>query len=79
VIAAKGSARSARAHSSHYRRRSLTLSAHTAAGRWPQACQLLGMGRSWVYRQIRNHKIPSVRLGRTIEIRRSDLKHYLEE
>jgi excisionase family DNA binding protein len=28
---------------------------------------------------IHNHKIPSVRLGRTIKIRPSDLEHYLEE
>jgi len=45
----------------------------------PQVCQHLGMGKSWVYRRIHNQEIPSVRLGRTIKIRRSDLERYLEE
>jgi excisionase family DNA binding protein len=45
----------------------------------PQVCQYLGMGKSWVYRRIHNQEIPSVRLGRTIKIKRSDLEQYLEE
>ena len=45
----------------------------------PQVCQYLGMGKSWVYRRIHNQEIPSVRLGRTIKIRRLDLEQYLEE
>jgi excisionase family DNA binding protein len=45
----------------------------------PQVCQLLGMGKSWVYRRIHDQEIPSVRLGRTIKIRRSDLEQYLDE
>jgi excisionase family DNA binding protein len=45
----------------------------------PQICQQLGMGKSWVYRRIHNQEIPSVRLGRTIKIKRSDLDQYLEE
>src|ERR687898_1792605 len=45
----------------------------------PQVCQRLGMGKSWVYRRIHNQEIPSVRLGRTIKIKRSDLEQYLEE
>jgi excisionase family DNA binding protein len=45
----------------------------------PQVCQQLGMGKSWVYRRIHNQEIPSVRLGRTIKIKRSDLGQYLEE
>jgi excisionase family DNA binding protein len=45
----------------------------------PQACQYLGMGKSWVYRRIHNQEIPSVRLGRTIKIKRSDLEQYLED
>ena|SRR5829696_3006931 len=45
----------------------------------PQVCQQLGMGKSWVYRRIHNQEIPSVRLGRTIKIKRSDLDQYLEE
>src|SRR5215203_4801188 len=45
----------------------------------PQVCQRLAMGKSWVYRRIHEGEIPSVRLGRTIKIRRADLEHYLEE
>ena len=44
-----------------------------------QTCQYLGMGKSWVYRRIHNQEIPSVRLGRTIKIKRSDLEQYLED
>ena len=45
----------------------------------PQICQFLAMGKSWVYRRIHNGEIPSVRLGRAIKVRRSDLEQYLEE
>jgi excisionase family DNA binding protein len=45
----------------------------------PQVCQSLGMGKSWVYRRIHSGEIPSVRLGRAIKIRRSDLEQYLKE
>ena len=45
----------------------------------PQVCQYLGMGKSWVYRRIHNQEIPSVRLGRTIKVKRSDLEQYLAE
>jgi excisionase family DNA binding protein len=45
----------------------------------PQVCQYLGMGKSWVYRRIHDGEIPSVRLGRTIKIRQSDLEQYLED
>ena len=44
-----------------------------------QVCQRLDMGKSWVYRRIHDGEIPSVRLGRTIKIRRADLENYLEE
>ena len=44
-----------------------------------QVCQRLGMGKSWVYRRIHEGEIPSVKLGRTIKIRRSELEGYLEE
>jgi excisionase family DNA binding protein len=36
------------------------------------------MGKSWVYRRIHEGEIPSVKLGRTIKIRRSELENYLE-
>ncbi len=44
-----------------------------------QVCQHLGMCKSWVYRRIHNQEIPSVRLGRSIKVKRSDLEQYLEE
>jgi excisionase family DNA binding protein len=43
----------------------------------PQLCQELGMGKSWIYRRLRNGEIPSVRLGRTIKVRRDELEQYL--
>jgi excisionase family DNA binding protein len=45
----------------------------------PQLCQELGMGRSWVYRRLRSGEIPSVRLGRSIKVRRDELEEYLEK
>ena len=44
----------------------------------PQMCQELGMGKSWIYRRLRSGEIPSVRLGRTIKVRRDELEQYLE-
>jgi excisionase family DNA binding protein len=43
----------------------------------PQLCQELGMGKSWIYRRLRNGEIPSVRLGRTIKVRRDELEQFL--
>ena len=43
----------------------------------PQLCQELGMGKSWIYRRLRSGEIPSVRLGRTIKVRRDELEAYL--
>src|SRR5918998_6341193 len=43
----------------------------------PQLCQELGMGKSWIYRRLRRGEIPSVRLGRTIKVRRDELEQYL--
>jgi excisionase family DNA binding protein len=45
----------------------------------PEVCQQLGMGKSWVYRRIHEGEIPSVKLGRTIKVRRSELEDYLNE
>jgi excisionase family DNA binding protein len=45
----------------------------------PQVCQYLGIGKSWVYRRIHNQELPSVRLGRIIKVKRSDLEQYLED
>jgi excisionase family DNA binding protein len=44
----------------------------------PELCQELGMGKSWVYRRIKNGEIPSVKLGRTVKVKRNDLEDYLE-
>jgi excisionase family DNA binding protein len=44
----------------------------------PDLCQELGMGKSWVYRRLRSGDIPSVKLGRTIKVKREDLEEYLE-
>jgi excisionase family DNA binding protein len=44
----------------------------------PELCQELGMGKSWVYRRIRSGEIPSVKLGRSIKVKREDLEEYLE-
>ncbi len=44
----------------------------------PEACQELGMGKSWVYRHLRSGEIPSVKLGRSIKVKREDLEEYLE-
>jgi excisionase family DNA binding protein len=45
----------------------------------PQVCQRLDMGKSWVYRRIHEGEIPSVRLGRTIKVRRADLENFVDE
>jgi excisionase family DNA binding protein len=44
-----------------------------------EVCQQLGMGKSWVYRRLRSGEIPSVKLGRSIKVRREDLEAYLEQ
>jgi len=37
------------------------------------------MGKSWVYRRLRSGEIPSVKLGRSIKVKRTDLEEYLEK
>src|ERR687894_2028256 len=44
----------------------------------PEVCQELGMGKSWVYRRLKDGEIPSIKLGRTIKVKRADLDVYLE-
>jgi excisionase family DNA binding protein len=44
----------------------------------PQLCQELGMGKSWIYRRLRSGEIPSIRLGRSIKVRRDELEEYLQ-
>jgi excisionase family DNA binding protein len=36
------------------------------------------MGRSWLYRRLRSGEIPSIRLGRSIKVRRDELEEYLQ-
>ena len=42
-----------------------------------EVCEVLGMGKSWVYRKIRSGDIPSVKLGGSIKVERTDLDEYL--
>jgi excisionase family DNA binding protein len=35
------------------------------------------MGKSWIYRRLRSGEIPSVRLGRSIKVRRDELEAFL--
>src|ERR687885_1354521 len=44
-----------------------------------QVGEVLGMGRSWVYQQIRSGQIPSVQLGGNIKVRREDLEEYIHK
>ena len=44
----------------------------------PEVCQGLGMGKSWVYRKLKSGEIPSIKLGRSIKVKRADLEGYLE-
>ncbi len=44
----------------------------------PEVAGLLGMGRSWVYQQIKSGEMPSVKLGGSVKVRRGDLEEYLE-
>ena len=36
------------------------------------------MGKSWTYRKIKGGEIPSIKLGRSIKVKREDLEEYLE-
>ena len=44
----------------------------------PEVGELLGMGRSWVYQQIKSGQIPSVQLGGSVKVKREDLEEYIE-
>jgi excisionase family DNA binding protein len=35
------------------------------------------MGKSWTYRKIKGGEIPSIKLGRSIKVKREDLEEYL--
>jgi hypothetical protein len=36
------------------------------------------MGKSWIYRRLRRGETPSIRLGRTIKVRRDEQEQYLQ-
>ena len=42
-----------------------------------QVCQLLGVGRSWVYQRINSGQIRSVQLGGNLRVKREDLDEYI--
>ncbi len=43
-----------------------------------EVCKALGMGKSWTYRNLKSGEIPSIKLGRSIKVKREDLEEYLE-
>jgi excisionase family DNA binding protein len=43
-----------------------------------EVCRTLGMGKSWTYRRLKSGEIPSVKLGRSIKVKREDLEEYLD-
>ena len=43
----------------------------------PEVSEVLGMGRSWVYQQIRSGEMPSVHLGGNVKVLRKDLQEYV--
>ncbi|MDQ3925302.1 MAG: helix-turn-helix domain-containing protein [Actinomycetota bacterium] len=45
----------------------------------PEVGELLGMGRSWVYNQIKSGEIPSVQLGGSVKVKREDLEEYIDK
>jgi excisionase family DNA binding protein len=42
-----------------------------------EVCELLGMGRSWVYQQIKSGQMPSVKLRGAVKVKREDLEEYI--
>jgi excisionase family DNA binding protein len=44
-----------------------------------EASEQLGMGRSWVYQQIKSGELPSVQLGSNIKIKSKDLEEFIDK
>jgi excisionase family DNA binding protein len=44
-----------------------------------EVSEVLGMGKSWVYQQIRSGKLPSIQLGGSIKVEYTDLEEYLDK
>lgn len=42
-------------------------------------CELLGVGKSWVYKRLKTGEIPSVKVGRAFRVRHEELEEYLEK
>ncbi len=40
--------------------------------------ELLGMGRSWVYQEIKSGELPSIQLRGSVKVKREDLEEYIE-
>jgi excisionase family DNA binding protein len=43
-----------------------------------EVCRTLGMGKSWTSQRLKSGEIPSVKLGRSINVKRKDLQEYVE-
>ena len=43
----------------------------------PEVCELLGMGRSWAYQQLKSGELPSVKLRSAVKVKREDLEEYI--
>lgn len=43
-----------------------------------EAAKILGISRSYLYQLVREEKIPSVRIGKLLKIRRTDLECWVE-
>ena len=59
----------------------ISLSAESQAAQLlsvEEVCEVLEMGKSWVYRKIRSGDIPSVKLGGAIKVSRADLDGYVK-
>jgi excisionase family DNA binding protein len=44
-----------------------------------EVCEALGMGKSWVYQEIRSGELPSIKLGGSIKVEHSVLQEYLDK
>src|SRR3712207_1689648 len=44
----------------------------------PEVCQELGEESKVVYQRLRSREIPSLKLGRTLKVRETDLKEYIQ-
>lgn len=45
----------------------------------PEAVAVTGYSRPFIYRLIEEGRLPSVRVGRSVRVRREDLERFIEE